>query len=150
MESQDVSTTATAPTISSSIAFSKLEKFSGLDKEVDLAAWLQTFDRCCFMAGRDNDDVHKGNMLFLWMTGRARAVIERCQRENNGAPQIYSVLVRALNDVFYSADDRECKMQEFESRIQKLTETEDEYILILETLYDIANPGHLVRKENWQ
>ena len=119
-----------------SIIFTKLEKFNG---EADLESWLRGFDRCCLVANK-TDDLVKGQLLLLFVEKRARAVLEELEEEK-GAPQKFTECRDRLKTVFDTAASRESKMADFETRIQGIEESEDEFMLILLRLYRAANPG---------
>ena len=115
--------------------FSKLEKYNGSE---DLSSWLQKFNRCCMIADK-NDDVIKGQLIMLCLSGQALAVAEQLEQERQGAQTFAQVRLR-LESVFLTTARREQKMTEFESRIQKAGESEDEFMLSLVQLYRSANP----------
>lgn len=117
--------------------FQKLEKFSGKIGD-DLSSWLRSFDRCCLIAGKD-DDLVKGQLLTLCLCGQALAVVDRLEAEK-ATPQKYSEIKAKLTAVFNSAADKECKQQEFENRHLLLNESEDEFMLSLLNLHRAANP----------
>ena len=117
--------------------FNKVEKFDGkLDS--DLSTWLRTFERCCTIAGKD-DDLVKGQLLMLCLAGQALAVAEQLEEEKN-AQQKFSEIKARLETVFTTVSTREAKMVEFENRIQRIGESEDEFMLQLGKLYRAANP----------
>ena len=59
--------------------FQKLEKFSGKTDD-DLSSWLRSFERCCLIAGK-NDDLVKGQLLTLCLCDQALAVVDRLEAE---------------------------------------------------------------------
>ena len=81
----------------------------------------------------------QGQLLMLSVEGRAFAILERLEDEK-GSQMKYSDLKKALIAVFDSPADREVHMTTFETRLQGLNETEEEFILILVKLYKAANP----------
>ena len=62
------------------ILFTKLDKFDG-NKNKDLNSWLRNFERCCTIAGKETDDVVKGQLLMLCLFGQALAVAEQIEEE---------------------------------------------------------------------
>ena len=60
--------------------FQKLEKFSGRSSD-DLSSWIRGFERCCVIAGKSEDDLVKGQLLMLSLSGQALAVAERLEEE---------------------------------------------------------------------
>ena len=119
------------------VIFGKLEKFTG-DGDVDLHQWLRSFERCCLIAEK-TDDLVQGQLLMLCVDGRAKATLDQFEEEKKSA-QKYSELKKRLSAVFDSATDHEAKMPEFERRIQKLDESEDELMTNLLQLFRAANP----------
>ena len=119
------------------IIFSKLEKFTG-DGNVDLRQWLRNFDRCCVIAEK-SDDLVVGQILMLCVEGRAKAVLDQFEEEK-GDPQKYSELRQQLNAVFDSASDREAHMTAFERCVQRIGESEEEFMTHLLQLYKAADP----------
>ena len=75
---------------------------------------------------------------MLCVDGRAKATLDQFEEEKKSA-QKYSELKKQLSAVFDSATDREAKMTEFERRIQKLDESEDELITNLLQLFRAVN-----------
>ena len=119
------------------IIFSKLEKFTG-DGNVDLRQWLRNFDRCCVIAEK-SEDLVVGQILMLCVDGRAKAVLDQFE-EDKGAPQKYSDLKKQLNAVFDSDSDREAHMTAFERCVQRIGESEEEFMTHLFQLYKAADP----------
>ena len=117
--------------------FQKLEKYSG-ELSNDLPSWLRGFERCCVIAGK-TEDLVKGQLLLLCLSGRALAVAEGLEEEK-GTPQNFTELKAKLEAVFNSAADKELKQEEFEKRHMKIDETEEEFMLDLVKLYRSANP----------
>ena len=76
---------------------------------------------------------------MLCVDGRAKATMDQFEEERKSA-QKYSELKKQLSVVLDSATDREAKMAEFERRIQKLDESEDELMTNLLQLFRAANP----------
>lgn len=118
--------------------FNKVEKFDG-NGDVDFASWLRTFERCCTIAGKNEDDLIKGQLLMLCLTGQSLAVAEQLEEEKKTQQKFSDLKVR-LTSVFTTAAKKEAKMQEFENRIQQIEESEDEFMLSLVKLYRAANP----------
>ena len=119
------------------IVFSKLEQFTG-DGGLDLRQWLRSFERCCVIADKD-DDLVQGQILMMCIDGRAKAILDHFEAEK-GSPQKYTALKAQLNAVFDSPADREAHITAFERRIQRLNESEDEFMTSLLSLYRAANP----------
>ena len=117
--------------------FSKVEKFDGKG-DVDLSSWLRSFDRCCTISQKD-DDLIQGQLLMLCLAGQALAVAEHLEEEKK-TQQKYSEIKVRLESVFKTAAIKEVKMGEFENRIQRLDESEDEFMLSLIKLYRAADP----------
>ena len=64
------------------ILFTKLDKFDGTN--TDLQSWLRNFERCCTIAGkRAEDELVKGQLLVLCLTGQALAVVEQLEEEKS-------------------------------------------------------------------
>ena len=115
--------------------FSKLEKFNG---KGDLKSWFQKFNRCCTIAQKTEDDI-KGQVIMLCLEGQALAVAEQLEYERDGLQTFNNVKTR-LESVFDTSAGRELRMQEFENRMQRVDESEDEFMLELVQLYRSANP----------
>ena len=130
-----MTTTASTETkaVSSINIFNKLDKYNA-----DLTSWIRGFDRCCLIAGKD-DDLVKGQLLMLCLCGQALAVADRLEEEAK-APQKYSIIKQKLETVFNTHADRELKQSEFEKRHAGINETDDEFMLDLMKLYRSANP----------
>ena len=116
--------------------FNSLEKFNGTG---DLKTWLTRFRRCCRVTNKNEDDV-KGQLVLLCLEGQALAVAEQLETERDGA-QTFAQVVERLENVFDTAAIREQTMQLFEKCTQKVTDTEDEFMLTLVQLYKGANPN---------
>ena len=130
--------TTTTTNITSSISiFTKLDKFSGQNDD-DLSCWFRGFNRCCVIAGKD-DDLVKGQLLMLCLCGQALAVAERLEEEKQ-TPQKYTELKERLETVFNSEADKELKQAKFEKRHSEINETDDEFMLDLIKLHRAANP----------
>ena len=121
-----------------SVLFTRLERFSG-SSTTDLPTWLKNFDRCCVIANK-TDDLVKGQLLMMFVEGQAKAILEEFEEEK-GTPQAYSALTEKLKSYFDTVASRESKMASFESRIQKLDESEEEFMLALVKLFRTANPA---------
>ena len=128
---------------SNSYIFSTLEKFSD-GSSTDLSSFLAKFDRCCVVANKADaaNNPVKGQLLMLFVEGRARAVLEEYELTQGGNPLTYTVLIAKLKEHFDSAHMKESSMLQFESRIKKVNESEEEYMLQLFKLYTAANPTH--------
>lgn len=128
---------------SNAYIFSTLEKFSD-GNGTELNAFLSRFDRCCVVANKvDADNLPvKGQLLMLFVEGRARAALEEFELANGGVQQTYVALVAKLKEYFDSSSARESSMTLFESRTLKVNETEEEFMLQLQRLYSTANPDH--------
>ena len=126
-----------------SYIFSTLEKFSD-DSNMSLDQWLKKFDRCCIVAKKaDSAEGNvKGQLLLLYVEGRARAILEEYEDSLNAGPQTYAVLVEKLKEHFESDSTREQAMKNFETRVQRIDESEEEFMLDLVKLYGLANPTH--------
>ena len=127
----------------SSFIFSTLEKFSDTSKS-SLSEWLNKFDRCCIVAKKaDGEEGNvKGQLLLLYVEGRARAILEEYEEAQGGNPLTYAVLAAKLKEHFESASSREEAMKKFEMRMQNVNESEEEFMLGLLKLYSLANPNH--------
>ena len=77
---------------------------------------------------------------MLCVEGRAKAVLENYEAEQNGTLG-FNELVAKLHETFDNTSSREAKMTIFESRIQQVGESEEEYMTELTKLYRNANPG---------
>ena len=126
-----------------SYIFSTLEKFSD-DSKVTLSQWLRKFDRCCIVAKKADgaEGNVKGQLLLLYVEGRARAILDDYEDSLGGVPQTYDALAEKLREHFESALTREQAMKSFEGRVQGLSESEEEFMLELAKLYSLANPTH--------
>ena len=123
--------------------FSSLEKFSD-GTTSSLNTWLDKFSRCCVVANKADSETGnvKGQLLMLFVEGRARAILEDYESEQGGTPQTYTSLVGKLKESFDDVASKEHEMLLFESRVKKVTESEEEYMLELLRLYTTANPDH--------
>ena len=119
------------------IICSKLEKFTG-DGHIDLRQWLCNFDRFCVIAEKSNDLV-VGQILMLCVDGRAKAILDQFEEEQ-GDLQKYSELKKQLNAVFDSDSDREAHMTAFERCVERIGESEEEFMTHLLQLYKAADP----------
>ena len=117
--------------------FNRIDKFSG-NGETDFSSWLRTFDRACTIAQK-TDDLVKGQIMMTCLTGQAMAAAENLELRKS-AQQKYSELKTELESVFNSAASREARMIEFDNRIQRVNESEDEFMLSLVRLFKTANP----------
>ena len=80
-----------------------------------------------------------GQILMLCVDGRANAVLDQFEEEQ-GDPQKYSELKKQLNAVFDSDSDREAHMTAFERCVQRIGESEEEFMTHLLQLYKAADP----------
>ena len=116
------------PMIASSgwnILLTKLDKFDGTN--TDLQSWLRNFERCCTIVGNSvEDELVKGQLLFLCLTGQAFAVVEQLEEEKK-PNRSFQIWKKGLKVSFNQCT----KMAEFDQRIQLVTESEDEFILSL-------------------
>ena len=126
-----------------SYIFSTLEKFAD-DSKMTLDHWLRKFERCCIVAKKTDgaEGNVKGQLLLLYVEGRARAILEEFEDSQGGEPQTYAALVAKLKEHFESSLTREQAMKNFETRIQRFAESEEEFMLDLVKLYSLANPNH--------
>ena len=62
-----------------STVLNKIEKFSGKG-DMDFSSWLRTFERACTIAQK-TDDLIKGQLLMLCLTGQAIAAAEQLEEE---------------------------------------------------------------------
>ena len=122
--------------------FLGLEKFSD-GNSTDLHSFLSRFDRRCSVANKvDGDTPVKGQLLMLWVEGRARAALEEFELTQGGVKQTYDANVAKLKAYFDSPSSRQASMMLFEGRKQKIQESEEEFMLDLLRLYKAANPDH--------
>ena len=84
---------------------------------------------------------------MLSVEGRALATLEWLEDEK-GSQMNYSDLLKALIAVFNSRADREADMTTFETRLQGLNETEEEFMLISVKLYKATNPKVKAEESN--
>ena len=117
--------------------FNRIEKFDGKN-DTDFASWLRTFERACTISQK-RDDLVKGQLLMLCVTGQALAVAEQLEEEKK-AQQSFTELKARLESVFNTTASKESKMVEFENRIQRVEEGDDEFMLSLVKLYRASNP----------
>ena len=115
--------------------FSRLEKFHGNDGGPDLCSWLKTFERCRTIAEKKQP----GTGPTTLMGGSALAILEQLEEEK-GSQLKYTDLKKALTTVFDSDPDREAHMTGFETTVQGLGKTKDEYMLALIKLFKAVNP----------
>ena len=123
--------------------FSALEKFAD-GNGAELNSFLTKFDRCCLIGNKADADGQpiKGQLLMLFVEGRARATLEEFEATHGGRQQTYVDLAAKLREHFDNAETRETSMSLFEARIQKVNESEEEFMLQLLKLYSTANPDH--------
>ena len=118
--------------------FNKVEKFEGKGDK-DLVSWFRLFERACTIAQK-TDDLVKGQLLMLCLSGQALAVAEHLEEEQ-AVQQNFTQLKTRLETVFNTTATKESKMVEFENRVQRVEESEDEFMLSLTKLYKAANPN---------
>ena len=118
------------------LLFANLEKYNGTN--VELTTWLRQFDRCCVVANKI-DDLVKGQLLMIFVTGQAKAILEDFEVQT-GEHQKYSDLSALLIKHYDTTANREHKMAAFEVRTQNIDETEEEFMFELYNLYTSANP----------
>ena len=128
---------------SNAYIFSSLEKFSE-GNGAELSSFLSKFDRCCLIGNKvdANDAPVKGQLLMLFVEGRARATLEEYEQTQGGVQQTYAALAAKLREHFDNEETRENSMSLFEARIKKINESEEEFMLALLMLYKTANPNH--------
>ena len=120
--------------------FSSLEKFSD-GNGTELNAFLSKFDRCCVISNKADGNVPvKGQLLMMFVEGRARAALEEYELSQNGQQQNYDALVIKLKEYFDNSSSRQRSMMLFENRKQRVNESEEEFMLALLRLYQAANP----------
>ena len=76
---------------------------------------------------------------MLCVDGRAKAILDQFEEEKD-SPQKYSELKQQLTAVFDSEADREARMTAFERCVQKIDESEEEFMTHLLQLFRAANP----------
>ena len=77
---------------------------------------------------------------MLCVDGRAKACLEQFE-DAKKEPQKYSALKNQLQEIFDSPSDREAKMSNFEQRIQRVNESEEEFMTNLLQTFRAANPS---------
>ena len=126
---------------SNAYIFSSLEKFSD-GNGAELKSFLAKFDRCCVIGNKvDGDTPVKGQLLTLFVEGRARAALEEYE-QTEGHQLTYAALSARLTEHFDNAETRETSMALFDVCVQKADESEEEFMLRLLMLYNTANPNH--------
>ena len=121
--------------------FSSMEKFSD-GNGAELNSFLSKFDRCCVIGNKvDGDTPVKGQLLMLFVEGRARAALEEYEQTQGGNQQTYDALAAKLREHFDNAETRENSMSMFDVSCQKVNESEEEFMLRLLMLYKTANPN---------
>ena len=103
-----------------------------------MQTWFRNFERCFVIAQKNEDNV-KAQLLMLRLSGQALAAAEQVEQDRNGE-QTYAQIRARLDTVFNSVATMELKMVEFENRVQRVYETEDELMLALVKLHRVANP----------
>ena len=104
--------------------FSSLEKFAD-GNGAELNSFLAKFDRCCLIGNKADADGQpiKGQLLMLFVEGRARATLEEFEQTRGGAQQTYADLAGKLREHFDNAETRETSNSLFEARVQKVNES---------------------------
>lgn len=77
---------------------------------------------------------------MLCVDGRAKACLDQFEDAQN-EPQKFTVLKQQLQGIFDSVSDREANMSHFEQRIQKVNESEEEFMTSLLQTFRAANPS---------
>jgi hypothetical protein len=127
---------------SNAYIFSSLEKFSD-GNGAELKSFLSKFSRCCVIGNKvDGDTPVKGQLLMLFVEGRARAALEEYEQTQGGNQLTYAALSAKLLEHFDNAETRETSMSLFDVCCQKVNESEEEFMLRLLMLYKTANPDH--------
>ena len=78
--------------------FSSCGRCDGTDGK-NLRSWFKVFEECCIKAGQKNDEMRKGRLLMLCLSGRALEVAEQLETERN-EQQTYTSLMTELLNVF--------------------------------------------------
>ena len=90
--------------------FQKLEIFSGQcsNDNDDLSSWIRKFERCCVIAGKSSpgDDLVKGQLMMLSLSGQALAVTERFEEEKKEAQNFPAI--KAKLEVVFNSDADKC------------------------------------------
>ena len=120
------------------VIFSKLDKFTG-NGDVDLRQWLRNFERCCVIAEKQ-DGLVLGQLLMLCVDGRAKAILDQFEEEKGEPPKLKD-LKEQLTNTFDSLADRVAKMSQFETCIQQIGESEDEFMTAFLQLFCAATPS---------
>ena len=109
-----------------------MEKFSD-GNAAELNSFLAKFDRCCLIGNKVDADGSpvKGQLLMLFVEGRARATLEEFEQTRGGVQQTYVDLAAKLREHFDNAETRETSMSLFETRVKKVNESEEEFMLQL-------------------
>ena len=90
----------------------------------------------------EGDTPVKGQLLMLFVEGRARAALEEYEQTQGGNQLTYAALSAKLAEHFDNAETRETSMALFDVCIQKANESDEEFMLRLLMLYKTANPDH--------
>ena len=127
----------------SSYIFSTLEKFSD-GSNATLTSWLRKFERCCIITNKVDATGSniKGQLLLLFVEGRARAILDEYETSEGGHPLSYVQLAAKLKEHFNDVSCKEHSMKLFETHMIKITESEEEFMLALVDLYTAANLTH--------
>ena len=76
---------------------------------------------------------------MLCVDGRAKAVLEHYEADQ-ADPVGFDALLGKMKAIFNTTASREAKMSMFETRIQQVAESKEEFMLDLEKIYINANP----------
>lgn len=108
--------------------FNILDRFSGNKYNIDLKKLILQI----------KDNLVKCQLLMLFVEGQAKAILDDFE-DLWGKPQDYDDLVIKLLEVCDSVVNQEGKKIQFENWMQKLNESEDEFMFELVKLYHTAN-----------
>ena len=94
------------------IFFTSLGRFDGSDNQ-NMKSWFRLFDECCIRAGQGKDDIVKGRLLMLCLSGEALKVVEKME-EDCKEQQTYTSLMNQLLHVFNQSDGQEVNGNEID------------------------------------
>ena len=83
-----------------------------------MKSWFQLFDECCIRAGQKNDEMKKGRLLILCLSGKALEVVEDFEKQK-GEQQTYTSLMTELLRVFSDGESVEQKSESDNLVIEK-------------------------------
>ena len=86
-----------------------------------------------------SDDLMVRQILMLCVRGCTSAILDQFD-EKQGDPQNYNELREQLNAVFDSDSNYEAHMTAFEHSMQRISESEEEFVAYLLLLYKAADP----------